>query len=58
MGLVFYFLLNFISDKLIYSENFKFIYLLLSVIVALICYLVASFFTNAFKLSDINLKYK
>jgi len=58
MVLVFYFLLNFISDKLIYSENFKFIYLLLSIMVALICYLGASFFTKAFKLSDINLKYK
>jgi len=58
MGLVFYFLLNFISDKLIYSENFKFIYLLLSIIVALLCYLVVSIFTKAFKLSDIHLKYK
>jgi len=31
---------------------------LLSIIVALLCYLVVSIFTKAFKLSDIHLKYK
>ena len=58
MGLFFYFLLNLLSEKLIYSENLKFIYLLLSILVTLICYLIVSIFTKAFKLSDINLKYK
>ena len=58
MGLFFYFLLNLLSDKLIYSENLKFIYLLLSILATLICYVVISIFTKAFKLSDINLKYK
>jgi len=58
MGLVFYFLLNLLSEKLIYSENLKLIYLLLSILSTLICYVVVSIFTKAFKLSDINLKYK
>tara|TARA_B100000029_G_C17113216_1_gene792267 strand:+ start:178 stop:354 length:177 start_codon:yes stop_codon:yes gene_type:complete len=58
MGLVFYFLLNFLSDKLVYAENFKFVYLLLSILVTLICYVGTSFLTKAFKLSDIHLKYK
>ena len=58
MGLIFYFLLNLLSEKLIYSENLKFIYLLLSTLATLICYLLVSIFTKAFKLSDIKLKYK
>ena len=58
MGLIFYFLLNLLSEKLIYSENLKFIYLLLSISVALISYVAVSIFTKAFKMSDINLKYK
>ena len=58
MGLIFYFLLNLLSEKLIYSENLKFIYLLLSILVALTSYVAVSIFTKAFKMSDINLKYK
>ena len=58
MGLIFYFLLNLLSEKLIYSENLKFIYLLLSISVALVSYVAVSIFTKAFKMSDINLKYK
>ena len=58
MGLIFYFSLNIFNEKLIYSENLKFIYLLLSISVALISYVVVSIFTKAFKMSDINLKYK
>ncbi len=58
MGLIFYFLLDSLSEKLNYFENLKFLYLLLSIIIALACYVVVSIFTKAFKLSDINLKYK
>ena len=58
MGLVFYFLLNFLSDKLIYSESLKFVYLFLTILVAFISYISVSIFTKAFKISDINLKYK
>ena len=58
MGLIFYFLLNLLNEKLIYSENLKFIYLLLSILVAMASYVAVSIFTKAFKMSDINLKYK
>ena len=58
MGLFFYILLNFFGDKLVYSENFKFIYLLITILLSLMCYLVISVLTKAFKLSDINLNYK
>ena len=58
MGLVFYFLLNFFAEKLTYLESLKFIYLLLSIFVALLSYVSVSIFTKAFKLSDINLRYK
>ena len=58
MGLFFYFLLNLLSEKLIFSENLKFIYLLLVISATLLCYLAVSIFTKAFKFSDINLKYK
>ena len=34
MGLIFYYLLNVFNEKLIYSENFKFLYLLLSASIA------------------------
>ena len=55
MGLIFYYLLYMFSEKLIYSENFKFLYLLLCVLITLICYVLISIFTKAFKLSDIKL---
>ena len=58
MGLIFYFLLDILSEKLVYSENLKIIYLLLSILIALITYVCISIFTKAFKLSDINLNYK
>ena len=53
MGLIFYFLLDILGDKLSYSENLKFIYLLFSIFITLISYLIISIFTKAFKLSDI-----
>ena len=58
MGLIFYFLLYILDDKLSYSENLKFIYLLFSIFITLISYLIISIFTKAFKLSDIKLNYK
>ena len=56
-GLIFYFMLNLLSDKLVYSENLKLVYLLLCISITLICYLFISIFTKAFKMSDIKLKY-
>ena len=58
MGLIFYFLLDILDDKLSYSENLKFIYLLFSIFITLISYLIISIFTKSFKLSDIKLNYK
>ena len=58
MGLIFYYLLGNFSENLLYSENFKFIYLLLTILITLICYVFVSIVTKAFKLSDIKLNYK
>ena len=58
MGLIFYFLLDLVNEKLIYSESLKIVYLLLVILATLLCYFVISIFTKAFKFSDINLKYK
>jgi len=57
-GLIFYFLLDLFSFKLIYSESLKLFYLLLCISITLISYLLISIFTKAFKMSDIKLNYK
>ena len=57
-GLIFYFLLDLLNFKLIYSESLKLVYLLLCISITLICYLLISIFTKAFKMSDIKLNYK
>jgi len=56
--LIFYFLLDLLSFKLIYSESLKLVNLLLCISITLICYLLISIFTKAFKMSDIKLNYK
>ena len=58
MGLIFYFLLNILSVKLDYSESLKIIFLLLSILIALISYVLISIATKAFKMKDIKLNYK
>ena len=57
MGLVFYLLLDLFSEKLFFLENLKLLYLLLSIFITLISYVIISIFTKAFKLSDIKLNY-
>jgi len=57
MGYIFHLLINFFSDKLSYSYEFKLIYLILIVIFTFFVYLASSVLTKAFKLSDIKLKY-
>ena len=57
MSIIFYLLLDQFSEKLVFSENLKFIYLTICIVITLISYLIISIFTKAFKLSDINLKY-
>ena len=48
-------LINFFSDKLSYSYEFKLIYLIFIVIFTFFVYLASSVLTKAFKLSDIKL---
>ena len=57
MGLFFNYLIIFFDSKLVYENNFKSIYLIGSVLLALIFYLLIAFFIKAFKISDIKLKY-
>jgi putative peptidoglycan lipid II flippase len=57
MGLFFNYFINFFNNNLNYDQNFKSIYLLGTVIIAFIYYLLISILIKAFKMSDINLKY-
>ncbi len=57
MGLFFNYLILLLSEKLIYSYDFKSIYLIISVILSLGFYLLVSFFIKAFKTEDIKLRY-
>ena len=57
MGLFFYYLINMFENKLVYEENFKAIYLIGSVLITLIFYLLIAFFIKACKINDIKLKY-
>jgi len=56
MGIIFYLLLGFFSDKFDYNESWKFIYLFIIVIISLISYFLISNFLGAFKFKDIKLK--
>ncbi len=56
MGLVLYLLLGFFSDKFVYNESWKFIYLFIIVIISLIIYFLISNFSGAFKFKSIKLK--
>jgi putative peptidoglycan lipid II flippase len=58
MSFIFYYLLETLSQKLVYSESLKIIYLFLCILIALISYVLISIFTKAFKISDIKLNYK
>ena len=57
MGLFFYILLNFFGDKLVYSENFKFIYLLITILLSLMCYLFISVFPLILNIYSVKLTY-
>ena len=57
MGLFFNYLTTFLDNKLAYEQSFKVIYLIGSVLLALIFYLLIAFFIKAFKFNDIHLKY-
>ncbi len=57
MGLFFNFLLNFFQNELAFNQSIKSLYLILSVILGLLFYLIVCYFIKAFQMSDIKLKY-
>ena len=57
MGVFFNYLILIFKNQLSYEFDFKSIYLILSVILGLIFYLLVSFVIKAFNLSDVKLKY-
>ena len=56
MGIILYLLLGFFSDKFVYNESWKFIYLFIIVIISLLSYFLISKFLGAFKFKDIKLR--
>ncbi len=57
MGLFFKYLILFFENKLIYDYEYKSIYLIFTVLLCLVFYLMASFFIKAFNYKDLHLKY-
>jgi len=57
MGIFFNYLINFFYSNLAYEQNFKSAYLIGTVLLALIFYLLIAVLIKAFKISDIKLKY-
>ena len=57
MGFVFNYFISFFENKLVYEYNLKLFYLIISVILGLMFYLVLSFFMKAFNSKDLKLKY-
>ena len=57
MGLFFNFVLNFFQNELAFNQSIKSFYLVLSVILGLIFYLLVCYFIKAFQTKDIKLKY-
>ena len=54
---IFYFLINFLASSIEYTNNYKFIFIILIVLLTFISYIGLSILIKAFKISDINLKY-
>ena len=57
MGVLFKFLIIFFQSQLAYDYSFKSIYLILSVFICIVFYMILSIFFKAFKTQDIKLKY-
>jgi len=57
MGIFFNYVIHFFNDKLIYQASFKAVYLVGTVILGFIFYLLIAILIKAFKRRDINLKY-
>ena len=57
MGIFFYYLTLIFENQLVYSYTLKSIYLILSVLLSMVLYLLISFFIKAFNYNDLQLKY-
>jgi putative peptidoglycan lipid II flippase len=57
MGIFFNYLINFFDSNLSYENNLKSVYLIGTVLLTFISYLLFAVFIKAFKISDIKLKY-
>jgi putative peptidoglycan lipid II flippase len=57
MGIFFKYLIVFFENQLVYSYNFKSFYLILSVLLGLVFYILMSLFIKAFNYKDLQLKY-
>ncbi len=57
MGLFFNFLLSYFENQLAFDQKIKSFYLLLTVVLGLLFYLVICYLMKAFKMTDIQLKY-
>ena len=57
MGIFFNYLIFFFENKLVYDYDFKSIYLIISVLLGLIFYLLVTYFIKAFNYKDLQLKY-
>ena len=57
MGILFYYLTIIFDNQLIYDYSFKSFYLVFSVLLSLIFYLLISYFMKAFNYTDLQLKY-
>ncbi len=57
MGIFFKYLILIFENQLVYNNEFKSFYLILSVLLGLIFYLLVSFFIKAFNYKDLQIKY-
>ena len=57
MGIFFKYLILFFENQLEYDNDFKSFYLVLSVLLGLVFYLLVSFIIKAFNSKDLHLKY-
>jgi putative peptidoglycan lipid II flippase len=57
MGIFFEYLTSIFENQLLYGYHYKSFYLILTVLLALVFYLLASFFIKAFNYKDLQLKY-
>ena len=57
MALLFNFLISYFQKELAFDQNIKSFYLILTVVLSLLFYLIISYLIKAFKMNDFKLKY-